>query len=388
MNHGSKSAFAVRATVIGAALLMVAPFASASEAEASSRDPLPSKAGEFSLKLEPGVAFPLTSPQEDLFKTGGGMAVKGLWSLNRYLGVGPSFTYLALPARQADKFGSAWTLGGSLVLRRPHDLPDDDRFHNLSPWVDVDAMYVRTGPLNRPGFAAGAGISAPLGKARALWLGPFVRYAQIIQPERTGYDNRDAKILTVGVSLEVGPGVERRHASAAAPAQRPTAAQETTSRPDRDGDGVPDGEDRCPDVAGPRENHGCPPYQKLVVHPDKLELKEKLYFSWNQAALQEASFPALDEVVQALKDNKNFRVQVEGHASSEGGDEHNQTLSEQRADAVLDYFVAHGISKDRLVSKGFSSSVPVASNTTEAGREQNRRVEFSVHFRILDDGSK
>ncbi len=83
-----------------------------------------------------------------------------------------------------------------------------------------------------------------------------------------------------------------------------------------------------------------------------------------------------------------FRVQIEGHASSEGGDDHNQTLSEKRAEAVLDYLVAHGIAKERLVSKGFSSSVPVATNLTEAGREQNRRVEFVVHFIILNDGSK
>src|SRR5208283_2533829 len=99
--------------------------------------------------------------------------------------------------------------------------------------------------------------------------------------------------------------------------------------------------------------------------------------------LEDASFPVLDEVVQALKDNKSFRVQVEGHASSEGGDEHNQTLSEKRAEAVLDYLVAHGIEKERLVSKGFGSSVPADTNTTEAGREKNRRVEFVVYFIIL-----
>jgi outer membrane protein OmpA-like peptidoglycan-associated protein len=50
--------------------------------------------------------------------------------------------------------------------------------------------------------------------------------------------------------------------------------------------------------------------------------------------------------------------------------------------------VARGVAKERLISKGFSSSVPVASNVTEAGREQNRRVEFIVHFIIVNDGSK
>jgi OOP family OmpA-OmpF porin len=136
------------------------------------------------------------------------------------------------------------------------------------------------------------------------------------------------------------------------------------------------------------DNWGCPAYKKIVVRRDKLELKEKLYFAWDQAVLQEVSFPVMDEVVQALNDNKGFRVQVEGHASSEGGDEHNQTLSEQRAEAVLNYLVTHGIDKDRLASKGFGSSVPIDTNETIAGRENNRRVEFEVYFTIRNEGSK
>jgi outer membrane protein OmpA-like peptidoglycan-associated protein len=71
-------------------------------------------------------------------------------------------------------------------------------------------------------------------------------------------------------------------------------------------------------------------------------------------------------------------VQVDGHASSEGLEAHNQALSERRAAAVLEYLVAHGIATGRLVSKGFSSLVPVATNRTVAGREKNRRVEFVV----------
>jgi OOP family OmpA-OmpF porin len=94
----------------------------------------------------------------------------------------------------------------------------------------------------------------------------------------------------------------------------------------------------------------------------------------------------LDEVVRALNDNKGFRVQVEGHSDSSGADDHNQTLSEKRAEAVLDYLAAHGVAKDRLASKGFSSSVPLDTNTTAAGGENNRRVEFVVNFMILNNG--
>ena len=125
-----------------------------------------------------------------------------------------------------------------------------------------------------------------------------------------------------------------------------------------------------------------------MVQPKKLQLRERIYFALNQATIQEASYPMLDQVVQALKDNPGFHVEVEGNSSSDGPEERNQTLSEQRAQSVLDYLVGHGVDKSLLISKGFSSSVPADTNTTEAGRESNRRVQFVVGFTILNDGSK
>jgi outer membrane protein OmpA-like peptidoglycan-associated protein len=125
----------------------------------------------------------------------------------------------------------------------------------------------------------------------------------------------------------------------------------------------------------------------VVVKPDKLQLKDKIAFAWDSAVLDEIARPALDEVAQTLRTNLNFRVQVDGHASSEGGEAHNQILSEDRASAVVDYLVARGVAKDRLVSKGFSSSVPADTNTTAAGRVTNRRVEFVVDFIILQEGN-
>jgi outer membrane protein OmpA-like peptidoglycan-associated protein len=385
MHLRSRLSLQAKTALAGAALLLCTQLAQASEAETSGDRPLPAKMGDFALKVEPGVALPLTNPQSRLFKTGGGETIKALWVINAYMDIGPSATFLALPSETSGaEAGTAWTFGGSLRLRLPRNAPDT--FLAISPWVDADALYVRTGGLNRPGFAAAAGVSVPIGKARVFWIGPFARYFQILQHERSNFDNNDAKILSLGVSLEVGLGVERERAVAAADVR--TVNTETLFCPDRDHDGVPDNVDHCPDVAGPMDNWGCPAYKKIVVRRDKLELKEKLYFAWDQATLQEVSFPVMDEVVQALNDNKGFRVQVEGHASSEGGDDHNQTLSEQRAEAVLNYLVTHGIDKDRLASKGFGSSVPLDTNETIAGRENNRRVEFVVYFTILNEGSK
>jgi outer membrane protein OmpA-like peptidoglycan-associated protein len=386
MKKGFLPMVPAKAFITTSALLLFVPIAHASEVEVSGYNPLPARIGDFALKVEPGVALPLTDPQSRIFKTGGGETIKALWVVNDLVDVGPSATFVTLPAEASGgEAGTAWTFGGSLRFRRPRNATQT--FLAISPWADADVLYVRTGERNRAGFAAAAGLSVPIGLARVFWIGPFVRYFQIMQRARPGFDNNDAKILSMGVSLEVGLGVERERAVVAATRVR-TVETETFSCPDRDQDGVPDNVDRCPDVAGLLDHWGCPAYKKLVIQGDKLQLKEKLYFAWDQAVLQDESFPVLDEVVQALNDNKGFRVQVEGHASSEGTYDHNQTLSEKRAEAVLDYLVAHGIDKGRLFAKGFGSSIPLDTNATIAGRENNRRVEFVVYFTILTEGSK
>ena len=260
----------------------------------------------------------------------------------------------------------------------------------MSPWIDADALYIRTGPLNRLGFAAATGLALPLGQARNFWLGPFVRYQHIIGNGGSAVDGRDAKVLLAGLSFEFGSSSMRprevAHEAAAMPAAA-VAAEAPVPESDRDNDGTFDKDDLCPDLAGPVSNGGCPVYEKVIVKPDELELKERVQFARNSPRIERESHPALDEVVKALQDNRSFRVQLEGHASSEGTDEHNQTLSEQRAQAVLDNLVSHGVGKERLTSKGFSSSVPIDTNATAAGREKNRRVEFVVQSITLNSGS-
>lgn len=347
--------------------------------------PLAANATDFSFKLEPGVAIPLTAPQSEVYGVGGGQSLKGLFGITDWLDIGPSAQFMMLPNRTSNaESGVVWGLGGGLRVHRPHDA---ESFAGVSPWLDADALYIRTGDLNRAGFDAAVGVSVPVGEARNFWVGPFARYLHVMQPDRDGFDNRDAKLLTLGVSFEFGTGIER--AREPGEVRTVNVDRDVVSCPDRDRDTVPDNIDRCPDREGPLDNWGCPQYKKVVVKRDKLELTEKLYFAWDEATLLDASFPLLDEVVQALKDNPGFKVQVEGHTDSSGANDHNQTLSEKRAEAVLNYLVSHGVAKDRLVSKGFSSSVPTDTNTTIAGRENNRRVEFVVSFIILEkEGSK
>lgn len=339
----------------------------------------------LSFKLEPGFAVALSEPQSDMTETGMGATAKLMFGLGRYFQLGPTVGNVMLPATgDMPGSGRAMLLGGGGRLMRPQD----GNGYGFSPWIDADLLYVRTGDLSRPGFATAVGVSAPLDDERKFWVGPYVRYSQIMQGQRDGFDNRDAKILMFGVGLEIGTGLPAKRARVAVVETPPPPVEVVPPPPsDRDGDTVIDTADNCPDVAGLVENVGCPPYEKVIVKREKLEVKEKIAFEWDSAKLEPASYAALDEVVRALQDNRGFKVQIDGHASSDGNDDHNQTLSEQRAAAVLDYLVAHGVAKDRLVSKGFSSSQPTETNTTAAGRDANRRVEFIVEFIIIEDGN-
>ena len=88
------------------------------------------------------------------------------------------------------------------------------------------------------------------------------------------------------------------------------------------------------------------------------------------------SKPTLDKVVAVLKAQPAWKLTIEGHTDSSGGDAHNQELSNRRAEAVKSYLVGAGIGADRLTARGLGASAPLASNDTPLGRSQNRRVEL------------
>jgi OOP family OmpA-OmpF porin len=135
---------------------------------------------------------------------------------------------------------------------------------------------------------------------------------------------------------------------------------------DSDGDGVPDYLDQCPSTpAGATVNEvGC------------WSLKATMLFNTNSSYMKSEAHPLLDEVATILEKNPQIKVEIQGYADNTGTAEYNQWLSERRAKRVMDYLVSKGIARDRLQAKGFGSTRPVASNATEEGRAQNRRVEL------------
>lgn len=103
---------------------------------------------------------------------------------------------------------------------------------------------------------------------------------------------------------------------------------------------------------------------------------ENVLFETNKSVLLQPSFASLDKLASQLEYNSLMKIEIRGHTDNVGNTSKNQTLSEQRAKAVLDYLVAKGIEASRLSFKGFGSSAPIASNDKEEGRKKNRRVEF------------
>jgi outer membrane protein OmpA-like peptidoglycan-associated protein len=109
-----------------------------------------------------------------------------------------------------------------------------------------------------------------------------------------------------------------------------------------------------------------------------LNLPSSITFASNSADLNAQFYNALDGVSMVLKEYNKTVIEVAGHTDSTGSDQYNQQLSQRRASAVASYLGSHGVSGQRLMTVGAGETHPVASNDTEAGRAQNRRVEMTI----------
>jgi len=152
---------------------------------------------------------------------------------------------------------------------------------------------------------------------------------------------------------------------------------------DNDEDGILDVDDACPlkpeTVNGYADEDGCPDSLRVQVNKEQIVILEKVHFATAKADILSDSFSLLDEVIRVLLDHPELvRVRVEGHTDSQGGDDYNQKLSDDRAASVLTYLVNGGVEASRLESAGYGETRPIGDNGTAKGREQNRRVEFHI----------
>lgn len=107
------------------------------------------------------------------------------------------------------------------------------------------------------------------------------------------------------------------------------------------------------------------------------ELKN-IFFETDKSELLPQSYRELDKLVQVLNENPNMEIEIHGHTDNQGTDKHNINLSQNRAEAVVNYLRAKEISYNRLAYKGYGDTKPISTNETESGRQLNRRVEFLI----------
>jgi outer membrane protein OmpA-like peptidoglycan-associated protein len=103
---------------------------------------------------------------------------------------------------------------------------------------------------------------------------------------------------------------------------------------------------------------------------------QNIFFNPNESELLPISFLELDQLVSLLNQVSETKIEISGHTDNTGDEQHNKVLSELRAKAVADYLIDNKIASNRIVYKGYGSAKPLASNSNEAGKQQNRRVDF------------
>ncbi|WP_425334798.1 adventurous gliding motility protein AgmC [Myxococcus stipitatus] len=155
--------------------------------------------------------------------------------------------------------------------------------------------------------------------------------------------------------------------------------------PDNDKDGIPDVADKCPlepeVINGVDDEDGCPDKGKVKVQVDgeRVVILEKVHFATGKDIILPRSFPLLKQVAAVLRANPQVELlRVEGHTDSDGNDAANLDLSRRRAANVRAFLEKEGIAAARLESQGYGETKPVDTNKTAKGRENNRRVEFTI----------
>lgn len=123
--------------------------------------------------------------------------------------------------------------------------------------------------------------------------------------------------------------------------------------------------------------------ERVEVTREEIEVDDKIHFEFDSAEIQEQSYDLLHEIADVINEHPELvSISIEGHTDAIGEAAYNQHLSERRANSVQNFLVDRGgVDPDRLGSVGFGEDNPVADNSTEEGRQENRRVEFQIEER-------
>jgi outer membrane protein OmpA-like peptidoglycan-associated protein len=151
---------------------------------------------------------------------------------------------------------------------------------------------------------------------------------------------------------------------------------------DRDGDGIFDDKDACPAERGkpdpdPKKN-GCPTMVRVTER--EIVILQQVQFKTGSDQILPASDELLQQVADVFREHPEIkRIEIQGHTDNRGGKAFNQKLSERRAKSVMKWLVTRGeIPPERMEAKGYGMDQPLAENSTDEGRQMNRRVQFKI----------
>jgi OOP family OmpA-OmpF porin len=330
-----------------------------------------------------GLAVPISFP------TGDDEAVRGAGGFT----VQPELLF----AYHADKLGLGFDLGYRWRDQHPADLPWGDEI-TLGPWVSyalTQALSVRVEGYAEKEVSANVGgadfpfeVLAGVDYATGNWdiyggvsrgitdgIGdPSIRILAGVRyrhdaPRHEGFEDSD------------GDGIPDKDDKCRNEPEDKDGFQDADGcpDPDNDEDGIPDAQDECPELSGDRAHDGCPATTYVKIEDGKVYIFGKVQFGNNSAKIDRRSEPLLDQIAQALNSNPGVgNVLIEGHTDNVGDPRFNQKLSEERAAAVREELIKRNVSGDRLTTRGFGESRPIAPNDAPAGRTKNRRVEFVI----------
>jgi OOP family OmpA-OmpF porin len=285
----------------------------------------------------------------------------------------------------------------------------------------ISAVYKPDGAINEVFFPVGAGFKVSLSDFISLDLAYTMNFvdADNLDGYHSGPQNDKFSYAFAGLEFSLGSRSKPRlatynHAAAleydyikrnneleaqlAAERARNAAqlAQMTTDwarfKNDADKDGVSDYFDKCPDTPEGTQvdGAGCTlkvtttinnPVKVIVTEEDRRVVAEaikNLEFDFGKATIRATSFPSLQRVAELLV-AKNFSLKLAGHTDNVGSDAANLRLSKNRAESVKAYLVSQGANRSRIEATGYGESQPITTNSTDIGRQTNRRVEFTLY---------
>jgi outer membrane protein OmpA-like peptidoglycan-associated protein len=340
-------------------------------------------------------AAPVDSGNRELFGFGGGASAGAEVYVSPLVGVHGGATFLFV-GKDLGMSSTNWIAGhvGPRFHFAPRIFGEKTR-HDA--WADAHVAYGSSGGIKRPGFDVGAAVQWEI--SPALRVGPMLRYQFGADPNdvnaqlftigvAVGYGGRTRNPTQVVVSDRDGDGVDDvadacpDEAAGDKPDPVKKGCPNPPELPDADGDGVADEDDWCPKIPKGDNPHpkqrGCPMPQLARVVNNKIEILQQIFFETDLATIKTESVPVLESVAAILKSKPNLKVKVEGHTDSQGDPVYNLDLSKRRARSVAQWLIdSGGIDAGRLTTEGYGMSRPLVAGEN-ADQSKNRRVEFVI----------